>query len=142
MTSKRLVLFGGGIAIAVVITALFVYANINYAQEGTVKVVTKWGGIERVYTPADGWFTTLAPGREAYTATGLVMLVDVQTATAPSSAFSKDQLVLNKQLYQLLFASGNGLTLGESMIRAKAAVTDGDIRRTWLLLGDPTMRLK
>ena len=52
-----------------------------------------------------------------------------------------EQLVLNKQLYQLLFAGGN-LTLGEATARAKAAITDGDIRRTWVLLGDPTMRLK
>ena len=53
-----------------------------------------------------------------------------------------DQSVLNKQLYQLLFATGNAMTLGEATARAKAAVTDGDIRRTWVLLGDPTMRLK
>ena len=53
-----------------------------------------------------------------------------------------DQLVVNKQLYQLLFTTGNALTLGEATTRAKTAVTDGDIRRTWVLLGDPTMRLK
>ena len=53
-----------------------------------------------------------------------------------------DQAVLNKQLYQLLFATGNAMTLGEATARAKAAVTDGGIRRTWVLLGDPTMRLK
>ena len=34
------------------------------------------------------------------------------------------------------------MTLGEATARAKAAVTDADIRRTWVLLGDPTMRLK
>ncbi len=38
------------------------FANIQYAQEGTVQVVTKWGAIERVYAPSDGWFTTIAPG--------------------------------------------------------------------------------
>jgi hypothetical protein len=48
---------------------------------------------------------------------------------------------LDKQLYQLLFTGGN-VTLGEATARAKAAVTDLDIRRTWVLLGDPTMRLK
>ena len=53
-----------------------------------------------------------------------------------------DQSVLNKQLYQLLFTGGNAMTLGEAMVRAKAATTDADIRRTWVLLGDPTMRLK
>ena len=53
-----------------------------------------------------------------------------------------DQSVLNKQLYQLLFTAGNSITLGEATAKAKAAVSDGDIRRTWVLLGDPTMRLK
>ena len=53
-----------------------------------------------------------------------------------------DQLVLNTQLYQLLFTTGSATTLGEATARAKAAIPDGDIRRTWVLLGDPTMRLK
>jgi len=53
-----------------------------------------------------------------------------------------EQLLLNEQLYRLLFTMGNAMTLGEATARAKAAVTDGDIRRTWVLLGDPTMRLK
>ena len=56
-----------------------------------------------------------------------------------------EQSVLNQQLYRLLFATsdtnGQPLTLGEATTRAKAAVNDGDIRRTWLLLGDPTMRI-
>jgi len=53
-----------------------------------------------------------------------------------------EQSVLNQQQYQLLFTSGNAMTLGEATARAKAAETDGDVRRTWVLLGDPTMRLK
>lgn len=69
MVSKNFALSAGLIAIAIVIGSLVVYANIDYASEGTVQVVTKWGGIERVYTSADGWFTTLAPGRKTHTAT-------------------------------------------------------------------------
>src|SRR5262245_46010609 len=42
------------------------YANIKYAQEGTVQVVTNWGAIERIYNPTDGWFTTMTPGRKSY----------------------------------------------------------------------------
>ncbi|MEW6130643.1 MAG: C25 family cysteine peptidase [Acidobacteriota bacterium] len=56
------------------------------------------------------------------------------------------QSVMNQQLYQLLFTTGkiqsNALTLGEAILKAKSAVSDVDIRRTWILLGDPTMRLK
>ena len=57
-----------------------------------------------------------------------------------------EQSVLNQQLYRLLFATrdanGRFLTIGDATTRAKAAVGDADIRRTWVLLGDPTMRLR
>jgi hypothetical protein len=57
-----------------------------------------------------------------------------------------EQSVLNQQLYRLLFggdpATGKPLTIGEAVARAKAAVIDPDIRRTWILFGDPTMKLK
>jgi hypothetical protein len=51
------------------------------------------------------------------------------------------QLLMNKQLIQLLF-NGQSLTIGEAVAKAKAAVSDMDIRRTWILLGDPATRLK
>jgi hypothetical protein len=44
----------GVVVVAAVIGAAVIYSNIKYAQEGTVHVVTKWGAIERIYTPADG----------------------------------------------------------------------------------------
>ena len=51
------------------------------------------------------------------------------------------QLVMNKELIRLLF-NGQGLTIGEAIMGAKQVVTDADIRKTWILLGDPTLRLK
>jgi len=51
------------------------------------------------------------------------------------------QAVMNKELIKLLF-NGQLLTLGEVTARAKASVTDQDIRKTWILFGDPTTRLK
>ena len=51
------------------------------------------------------------------------------------------QIVMNKELIRLLF-NGQGLTIGEAIMRAKQVVTDGDIRKTWILFGDPTLRLK
>jgi predicted small secreted protein len=62
---KFLVISSLGLALAIVL-AIFVYKNIQYTQEGTVKVVTKFGSIQRVYRPSDGWFTTLTPGWESY----------------------------------------------------------------------------
>jgi hypothetical protein len=52
-----------------------------------------------------------------------------------------EQATLNREFYRLLFGGG-GLTIGEAAINAKSSVTDKDIRRTWILLGDPTTRLK
>jgi hypothetical protein len=51
------------------------------------------------------------------------------------------QLLMNKALIRLLF-NGEGLTIGEAAMRAKAATGDQDIRRTWVLFGDPSTRLK
>jgi hypothetical protein len=51
------------------------------------------------------------------------------------------QAVMNKEMIRLLF-NGEGLTIGEAAMRAKASVTDMDIRKTWILFGDPTTRLK
>jgi hypothetical protein len=51
------------------------------------------------------------------------------------------QLVLNKELTRLLF-NGEDLTIGEAAMKAKRAVNDKDIRRTWILFGDPSMQLK
>ena len=50
------------------------------------------------------------------------------------------QAQMNEELYRLLF-SDRSLTVGEAVARAKAATEDLDVRRTFILLGDPTMRL-
>ncbi|TAN40262.1 MAG: hypothetical protein EPN25_08445 [Nitrospirae bacterium] len=51
------------------------------------------------------------------------------------------QLIMNKELMRLLF-DGRGLTIGEAAAAAKAAVGNMDVRRTWILFGDPATRLK
>jgi peptidase C25-like protein len=55
-----------------------------------------------------------------------------------------DQSVLNHEMFRLILDSTNAgsLTLGEATVKAKLAVNDVDIRRTWILFGDPTMRLR
>jgi hypothetical protein len=50
------------------------------------------------------------------------------------------QTVMNKELIRLLF-NGELLTLGEATVRAKTSVSDQDIRKTWILFGDPSQRL-
>jgi hypothetical protein len=51
------------------------------------------------------------------------------------------QALMNQQMYRQIF-SGQPQTLGEATARAKAAVGDIDVRRTWILFGDPTSRLR
>jgi hypothetical protein len=51
------------------------------------------------------------------------------------------QALMNQQMYRQIF-TGQPQTLGEATARAKAAVSDIDVRRTWILFGDPTSRLK
>jgi len=60
--------------------------------------------------------------------------------------YPQDQVAINQQLYRLLFAASDqkvqAMTLGEATRRAKAATADPDVRRTWVLFGDPTMRIR
>jgi len=51
------------------------------------------------------------------------------------------QAQMNGQLYQLLLGA-QPQRLGDAVRQAKLATSDMDVRRTWILLGDPTMRLK
>jgi hypothetical protein len=51
------------------------------------------------------------------------------------------QQVMNQQAVQLLF-NGSSLTIGEITAQAKAATSNADVRRTWILLGDPATRIK
>jgi regulator of protease activity HflC (stomatin/prohibitin superfamily) len=66
MNAKKVLTFVVVGAIVALIFSIIVYKNIRYTNEGTVKVVTKFGSIQRVYRPSDGWFTTISPGWEAY----------------------------------------------------------------------------
>jgi hypothetical protein len=51
------------------------------------------------------------------------------------------QSLMNKMLVTLLF-DGMSRTLGETIMKAKTATKDMDVRRTWILFGDPTIKLK
>jgi autotransporter-associated beta strand protein len=51
------------------------------------------------------------------------------------------QFAMDSQFYRLLF-DGRPLRLGEAVRQAKLASPSLDVRRTWILLGDPTMRVR
>jgi regulator of protease activity HflC (stomatin/prohibitin superfamily) len=94
MSNSKYTLAGLGLLVIVLlIGAGIAFANINYTQEGTVKVVTYFGRIERVYTPEDGWFTTLAPGRDAFEVN-----IKSFTEAAPVRVTSKDNAALQVEI--------------------------------------------
>ena len=93
MNSKFTFVLLGVLALVLLIGAGVAFANINYTQEGTVKVVTSFGRIERVYRPEDGWFTTLAPGRQSYEVN-----IKSFTETAPVRVTSKDNAALQVEI--------------------------------------------
>jgi len=65
--------------------------------------------------------------------------VGVIASSALSDPFG--QAALARSFYQQLFAPESP-TLGEALAAAKKNVRDEEVRRTFLLLGDPTMRLR
>ena len=51
------------------------------------------------------------------------------------------QVLMDKEFLRLLF-NGESLTIGEAARRAKASTEDLDVRKSWILFGDPTTKLK
>jgi hypothetical protein len=51
------------------------------------------------------------------------------------------QDLIDQEFYRQLFG-GTQPTLGYAVLNAKHATADSDVRRTWILFGDPAMRLK
>jgi len=60
-----------------------------------------------------------------------------------SSALTQpdQQALMGRELFAQLFGPEN-LTLGQAVARAKVAAADPDVRKSWILFGDPTMKLR
>ena len=54
---------------------------------------------------------------------------------------SGNQALMSQEFFRQLFGNPT-LTIGQAIKAAKNAPVDNDIRRTWILFGDPAMRLK
>ena len=48
---------------------------------------------------------------------------------------------MDQALLQILKANP-AISLGRAVLEAKSGVTDQDVRRTWILFGDPAMHLQ
>ena len=75
-------------------------------------------------------------------AEGLMKAPGGAVAVWASSGFTDpgSQEVMDVAVMRELF--GGARTLGEAMRRAKASVEDPDVRRSWVLFGDPTTQLR
>lgn len=94
MSNGKFWIIGTALLVTVVLLAgVVAFANIKYTQEGTVNVVTTFGRIERVQRPEDGWFTTLAPGRESYPVN-----IKSFTGTTPVRVTSRDNAALQVEI--------------------------------------------
>lgn len=51
------------------------------------------------------------------------------------------QTLLNTSIVSTGFRDGS-VTLGDSIVQAKAGISDSDVRRTYILFGDPAMKVK
>jgi hypothetical protein len=53
-----------------------------------------------------------------------------------------DQQTVNRELYRLIFSGAQSPALGDAVRRSKLLTQDPDIRRTWILFGDPSMHIR
>jgi Peptidase family C25 len=65
----------------------------------------------------------------------------VASFTSSGLTIPDGQHEMGQRLFQLLY-SGPSIALGDATRQAKAATSDIDVRRSWILLGDPTMKIR
>ncbi len=53
----------------------------------------------------------------------------------------EEQAVINEEFYRQLFGASN-ITIGEAVMRAKLVIFNKEVRRTYILLGDPTLKVR
>jgi hypothetical protein len=129
---------------------------VNYVGHGSTKI---WNG--NLLTSSDAWNLTNSPYlpflvsmtclngffQDPYSESLAETFLKAERGgavavwTSSGLTLPTEQAVMNLELIRLLL-NGEGLTIGEAVMRAKRAVDNQDIRRTWILFGDPTLRLR
>jgi hypothetical protein len=141
-------------------------ANLNSGQSVTVYSghgsVDIWGG--SIFTGTDaGGLTNLTNGNglsvvvvmdclNGYFADPSLKSLAESFLSAPNggavASFASSGLTIpigqhemGLRMFQLLY-SGSPMAIGDASRQAKLATTDMDVRRTWILFGDPTLKIR
>lgn len=61
--------------------------------------------------------------------------------TSTGETVPEPQAQMNQAFYRLLFSQPS-LTLGDLAVKASQAASDPDVKQTWVMLGDPTMKIR
>jgi uncharacterized repeat protein (TIGR01451 family) len=88
------------------------------------------GFFQDVYEPPLGVTLVLAPNG------GAVAVLASSGLNQPPPQTQLDMLVVQRALHE------GRLTLGEAILEAKTQISDADVRKTYILFGDPAMRIK
>ncbi len=88
------------------------------------------GFFQDVYSQPLGVTLLLAPNG------GAVAVLASSGLNQPAPQTKLDQFVVENAF------AGRDSTIGESILRAKSQIGDGDVRRTFILFGDPAMQIK
>jgi hypothetical protein len=79
--------------------------------------------------------TSLAESLMANANGGAVAVWTSSSLTEPDA-----QQVMAEELFRKMFNANN--TLGDAILKAKAATTNLDVRKSWILFGDPSMKVR
>lgn len=82
----------------------------------------------------DVYMSSLAEALMTNPSGGAVAVWTSSTLTEPVP-----QLEMAEEMFRQLFG---GASVGEAAMRAKAATSDQDVRKSWILFGDPSMKLR
>jgi hypothetical protein len=131
---------------------------VNYTGHGST---TGWGESATLFSTSDvptltnatpalvvamnclnGFFTGVYAPEESL-AESLMRAAGGAAAVWASSSLTTatGQLAVNRRFYERL-VGGDDATLGEALRAAKTATADTDVRRSWILFGDPALRVR
>ena len=120
----------GILAVVIVIAAIWIFTSITYATEGTRVVAVKWGRLENVIAPDDGFEFLLTPGWDTYE-----INIKSFTQTAAARVTSKDNAAIQVDVSVTGATNGSKETIAEYVRAFGFVEADRHKRRDQILAG-------